>query len=171
MLVDVQFESLTGGALELYAILDPGLSNSGDDDRARTQGATLAAYDSRYASALAASPAPSQVSSGYQGASDGWTDLRSDHRMDWAYDTASAAGNVVQTGAAAADRPRLQAPRHALARLRRRPGRRRLDRDGIARRRVRERRRPLRRGLARLPRRPLAGPPPPRAASASTTSR
>ena len=97
VLVDVEFESLTGGALDLYAILDPGLSNSGDDDRARTEGATLAAYDGRYASALASSPAPSQVSSGYQGASDGWTDLRSDHRMDWAYDTASAAGNVVQT--------------------------------------------------------------------------
>jgi glucoamylase len=97
VLVDVTFESLTGGALDLYAILDPGLSNSGDDDRAHTEGGTLAAYDARYASALAASPAPTQVSSGYQGASDGWTDLRSDFRMDWSYDTASAAGNVVQT--------------------------------------------------------------------------
>ena len=47
VLVDVQFESLTGGALDLYAILDPGLSNSGDDDRARTEGGTLAAYDGR----------------------------------------------------------------------------------------------------------------------------
>ena len=97
VLVDVTFESLTGGALDLYAILDPGLSNSGDDDRAGTEGGTLAAYDAGYASALAASPAPTRVSSGYQGASDGWTDLRSDFRMDWAYDTASAAGNVVQT--------------------------------------------------------------------------
>jgi glucoamylase len=97
VLVDVTFESLTGRPLDLYAILDPGLSNSGDDDRARNQGTTLAAYDDRYASALATSPAPSQRSSGYAGASDGWTDLRSDFRMDWAYDAASAAGNVVQT--------------------------------------------------------------------------
>jgi glucoamylase len=97
VLVDVTFESLTGGALDLYAILDPGLSNSGDDDRGRTEAGTLAAYDDRYASALAAAPAPTRVSSGYQGASDGWTDLRSDFRMDWAYDEASAAGNVVQT--------------------------------------------------------------------------
>ena len=97
VLVDVTFESLTGRPLELYAILDPGLSNSGDDDRALTQDGTAAAFDEDYASALAADPAPSQISSGYHGTSDGWTDLRSDFRMDWAYDAASAPGNVVQT--------------------------------------------------------------------------
>ena len=97
MLVDVTFESLTGRPLELYAILDPGLSNSGDDDRALTQDGTAAALDEHYASALAADPAPSQISSGYHGTSDGWTDLRTDFRMDWAYDAASAPGNVVQT--------------------------------------------------------------------------
>ena len=94
VLVDVTFESLTGGALDLYAMLDPGLSNSGDDDRARTQGGSLAAYDDRHASALAMSPAPSRVSSGYAGVSDGWTDLRGDFRMDWAYDSAPAAEAV-----------------------------------------------------------------------------
>ena len=97
VLVDVTFESLTGRPLELYAILDPGLSNSGDDDRALTQDGTAAALDEHYASALAADPAPSQISSGYHGTSDGWTDLRTDFRMDWAYDAASAPGNVVQT--------------------------------------------------------------------------
>jgi glucoamylase len=38
-----------------------------------------------------------KTSSGYQGQSDGWTDLASDHQMDWTY-TAAQPGNVVQTG-------------------------------------------------------------------------
>lgn len=42
-------------------------------------------------------PAPRKVSSGYLGASDGWTDLRDDRRMDWSYRSASEAGNVAQT--------------------------------------------------------------------------
>ena len=169
VLVDVQFESLTGGALDLYAILDPGLSNSGDDDRARTQGATLAAYDGRFASALAASPAPSQVSSGYQSASDGWTDLRSDHRMDWAYDTASAAGNVVQTarlpltglGPSAAPRSRS-----ASAPTRPPPPRPRPLRSPAG-----SRARPTATQRAGTTTSAASPGPPPRVASASTTSR
>ena len=93
VLVDVKFESLTGKPYQLYALLDPALSNTGDDDRATG----LAAYDDRWASALATNPAPTRTSVGYMGRSDGWTDLRDDHVMDWAYDSAPAAGNVVQT--------------------------------------------------------------------------
>ena len=93
VLVDVQFESLTGGALELYAILDPACRT-----RATTTARATAGRHARRVRRAATrarsppSPAPSRVSSGYHGASDGWTDLRSDHRMDWTYDTASAAG-------------------------------------------------------------------------------
>jgi glucoamylase len=93
VLVDVDFESLTGKPLQLYALLDPALSNTGDDDSATG----LAAFDGHYASALATSPAPARSSSGYAGRSDGWTDLRDDFRMEWAYDAAPAAGNVMQT--------------------------------------------------------------------------
>ncbi len=46
---------------------------------------------------MAANPALTRVSSGYLGTSDGWTDLRTDHQMDWSY-VASQPGNVVQTG-------------------------------------------------------------------------
>lgn len=92
VLVDVKFESLTGTPYQLYALLDPNLSNTGDDDR----GAGLAASDARYASALATSPAPERTSVGYVGRSDGWTDLRDDHRMDWSYDAAPDPGNVAQ---------------------------------------------------------------------------
>ena len=38
VLVDVTFESLTGRPYDLYALLDPGLSNTGDDDRAAHPG-------------------------------------------------------------------------------------------------------------------------------------
>ena len=73
VLVDVELESLTGRPYQLYALLDPALSNSGDDDRGGTDAGRLFAYDARYASALASTPAPSRTSSGYVGASDGWT--------------------------------------------------------------------------------------------------
>src|SRR5262249_44286063 len=43
-----------------------------------------------------------QSSSGYMGTSDGWTDLKTDHRMDWTYD-APQPGNVVQTARTALD--------------------------------------------------------------------
>jgi glucoamylase len=95
VLVDVRFESLTGRPYKLYVLADPALSNTGDDDRGARRGDALVAYDATNASAVAASPALRAGSSGYLGASDGWTDLRDDHRLDWSYD-ATTAGNVVQ---------------------------------------------------------------------------
>jgi glucoamylase len=95
VLVDVKFESLTGHPYELYVVADPALSNTGDDDRATG----MTAFDAANASALATAPALTRSSAGYMGVSDGWTDLRDDHRMDWTYDAAAAPGNVVQTGA------------------------------------------------------------------------
>jgi glucoamylase len=95
VLVDVRFESLTGRPYKLYVLADPALSNTGDDDRGTRSGDALVAYDDKLASALAARPALRRGSSGYMGASDGWTDLHADHRMDWSYD-ATRPGNVVQ---------------------------------------------------------------------------
>jgi glucoamylase len=98
LLVNVHFESLNGKALALYALLDPGLGNDGMDDSGSTNGAALVASDSGspVASAMTATPAFTQTSSGYLGASDGWQDLQ-DFRMDWSYDSAPN-GNLVQTG-------------------------------------------------------------------------
>ena len=45
VLVDVSFESLTGRPYKLYALLDPALSNTGDDDTGKTEGRTLVARD------------------------------------------------------------------------------------------------------------------------------
>ena len=95
--VKVHFESLTRTALRLYAVLDPSLTNGGDDDSSATDGAALVAHDAASASAMVASPAFSKTSSGYLGASDGWTDLEQDYQMDWSYSSAPS-GNVVQTG-------------------------------------------------------------------------
>jgi len=98
LLVNVHFESLNGKPLALYALLDPGLGNDGMDDSGSTNGAALVASDSGspVASAMTATPAFTQTSSGYLGASDGWQDLQ-DFRMDWSYDSAPN-GNLVQTG-------------------------------------------------------------------------
>ena len=59
--------------------------------------AALLSSDGTNASAVVTSPALGKTSSGYLGTSDGWTDLATDHDMDWSYD-ATARGNVVQTG-------------------------------------------------------------------------
>jgi glucoamylase len=97
LLINVHLESLKGAPLQLYALYDPSLSGNGDDDSGSTSGSALVAQDAKAASALLSSPAFTQTSSGYLGASDGWSDLRSDDTMDWSYDSAPN-GNVVQTG-------------------------------------------------------------------------
>jgi glucoamylase len=98
LLVSVHLESLTGHKLSAYALYDPSLANTGNDDSGTSSGGALYATDasSPVASALVASPAFTRTSSGYMGTSDGWTDLRDD-RMDWTY-TSAPNGNVVQTG-------------------------------------------------------------------------
>jgi glucoamylase len=97
LLVDVSFESLTGRPYQVYALYDPSLANNGLDDTGRSVGPALVASDARVASGLLAAPAFTATGTGYLGASDGWTDLRSDFRMDWRYGSAPA-GNIVQTG-------------------------------------------------------------------------
>jgi glucoamylase len=96
VLVDVNFESLSGKPYQLYALYDPALNNGGGNDTATSQDGQLLASDAKVASALVAAPGFGQVSSGYLGTSDGWTDLKDDYKMDWNYRSASS-GNVVQT--------------------------------------------------------------------------
>jgi glucoamylase len=96
VLVDVTFESLSGKPYQLYALYDPALNNGGGNDTATSQDGQLLASDGKVASALVAAPRFGQVSSGYLGTSDGWTDLKGDYKMDWNYRSASS-GNVVQT--------------------------------------------------------------------------
>jgi glucoamylase len=98
VLVDVQVESLTGSALQVFVLHDPALSNGGDDDTGgSTADGALVADDGTNAVAVTTEGGFNRTSSGYQGTSDGWTDLASDHAMNWTY-TAPQPGNVVQVG-------------------------------------------------------------------------
>jgi glucoamylase len=97
VVVDIEFRSLTGDPYQVYVLHDPALTMTGDDDTGATQGGALVATDGTSSDAVFASPGFTKASSGYQGASDGWTDLATDHQMDWTY-TASQPGNVVQVG-------------------------------------------------------------------------
>ena len=63
----------------------------------RRNGGALVATDGTTSDAVIPSRGFTKTSSGYQGTSDGWTDLATDHQMDWTY-TAPQPGNVVQIG-------------------------------------------------------------------------
>jgi glucoamylase len=95
VLVDVRFESLTGRPYQVYLLHDAALGLDGDDDRGGSGGGGLVATDGVASGAVLASSGFTRTSSGYLGSSDGWSDLRDDHRMDWSY-TATQPGNVVQ---------------------------------------------------------------------------
>jgi glucoamylase len=96
VLVHVELASLDRRAHRLYALVDPGLTNDGSDDRAGTRGGALVAWDGTTASALR-SRGLRETTSGYVGsASDPWTVLRDGHRLR-GYEAATP-GNVVQAG-------------------------------------------------------------------------
>src|SRR6476620_11858609 len=95
--LDVRLTSLDGGRYQLYAVLDPALSNDGEDDTGITRGRELVATDDDTASVLSSRPAFGRASNGLLGEDDGWTDLDDDHVLDNRSDFAGP-GNVVQTG-------------------------------------------------------------------------
>ncbi|CAM05479.1 glucoamylase [Saccharopolyspora erythraea NRRL 2338] len=97
VVVDLQVRSLDGKPLQTYVLHEPTLTKDGSDDRSRTEGATLVASDRSAASALRATPAFTETSSGYLGASDGWTDL-SRHKRLTAHHPEAGAGHVGQVG-------------------------------------------------------------------------
>ncbi|MEU4251295.1 glycoside hydrolase family 15 protein [Amycolatopsis sp. NPDC026612] len=101
VLVDVDFQSLTGRPYQLYAVADPDLTNDGSDDSAARAGNTVTAQDASNAAALTAKPAFAKTSVGYAGASDGNTQLARTFKLA-SYDTAEK-GNVVLTGQTNAD--------------------------------------------------------------------
>ncbi|ATB38905.1 glucoamylase [Cystobacter fuscus] len=102
LLLDVRFESFTGTPYALYAVYDPSLSNDGMDDTGRSEGGELLASDAKNASALVGQPGFTRTTSGYLGASDGWTDLQKDFTLDGEFAEAPS-GNVVQTARVAVD--------------------------------------------------------------------
>ena len=97
VLADLRFSTRGDRPHRVYAVYDPALANTRGNDAGRTDGAALTAVDGHVASALAARPAFTAVSSGHAGADDGWTDLLADGRMD-VRNASAAAGGLVQTG-------------------------------------------------------------------------
>ncbi|CAA9320527.1 MAG: GH15 [uncultured Nocardioidaceae bacterium] len=107
VVVKVEVVSLDGGDYRAYLLYDPHLANSGRHDTGRTVDGRLVATDTSgerpVASALAARPRFRATSSGFDGTSDGLTDLRDDHALDWRHDSATN-GNVVQVAELRRDR-------------------------------------------------------------------
>ncbi|HEX2177787.1 MAG TPA: glycoside hydrolase family 15 protein [Nocardioidaceae bacterium] len=97
VLVDLEVESRTGERLRTYVVHEPTLTKDGADDRSRSVGDMLVAWDKTAASALLASPRFEETSSGYLGTSDGWTDLAAHKRLTASYDHAGP-GHLGQVG-------------------------------------------------------------------------
>lgn len=108
----VTFTALNGLTVKdfnLYLLFKPSLGNSGSGNSAMTldtpRGTVLAASRQDRHSVLVSSlgwreiDGRKMLSSGFAGASDGWSDLlrSADHRMDWTFASASN-GNVAQMG-------------------------------------------------------------------------
>ena len=72
VLVDVDFESLSGKPYQVYALYDPSLDNGGDEDSGAVRDTALVADDEDgVSSALVASPEFGKRSTGYKDTSDG----------------------------------------------------------------------------------------------------
>lgn len=98
------------GDFNIYLLHNPSMDNSGAGDAAKmvaSSGRTLlvASQNGRFSAIAVSRPwvvskGAAMVSSGFVGASDGWTDVLGggvDRTMDWSYDTA-ASGNIAQIG-------------------------------------------------------------------------
>ncbi len=94
LLIDVIFSAPDGYAL--YVLYDPALKNSGMGDTGFTQDDALVTEKPTVATALVSSSQFQQMTSGFAGASDGYTDLLLHKKLDWSY-TRAENGNVVQS--------------------------------------------------------------------------
>jgi glucoamylase len=93
LLIDVNFSAPAG--YSLFVLYDPSLKNSGYGDTGYTKDGALVAEKADVASALVGSSGFTQTSSGFAGASDGYTDLLMHKAINWNYARAEN-GNVVQ---------------------------------------------------------------------------
>lgn len=83
LLIDVEFSGPTADSI--YVLYDPALKNSGYGDSGSTQGDALIAQKEDVATALISSGGFAQMSNGFAGTSDGYTDLLLHHRLEWTY--------------------------------------------------------------------------------------
>jgi glucan 1,4-alpha-glucosidase len=103
VLLDVQFEMLSGGPYRLFTLYDPSLAGDSGNDSGSNSGSALVSSDTHnaaapVASALVASTGFSATSTGYVGSvSDGRQDLVAHHALTSTYSQAGP-GNISQVG-------------------------------------------------------------------------
>jgi glucoamylase len=93
LLVDVKFKGPQEFAL--HVLYSPSLKNSGVGDTGYNQDDVLVTEKTGMASALLCSNGFQQMTSGFAGASDGYTDLLLHRRLNWSYGRAEK-GNLIQ---------------------------------------------------------------------------
>jgi glucoamylase len=94
LFIDVTFSAAPN--YSLYVLYNPSLKNSGYGDTGYIQGNALIAEKGDVASALATSTKFTQMSSGFAGVNDGYTDLLLHRQLEWQFVRAEK-GNVVQS--------------------------------------------------------------------------
>jgi glucoamylase len=97
LLIQVRFQKLKSGPVQLYVYYDPSINNSGMHDSGYSIDDMLVASDNGIASALASSLPFTKTTSGYLGTSDGLVDLKKFFTLKNTYPRAQD-GNVVQVG-------------------------------------------------------------------------
>ena len=97
LLIQVRFQKLKSGPVQLYVFYDPSINNSGMHDSGYSIDDMLVASDNGIASALASSLPFTKTTSGYLGTSDGLVDLKKFFTLKNTYPRAQD-GNVVQVG-------------------------------------------------------------------------
>ena len=93
LLMDVTFRGAEGESL--YVLFDPALANSGYGDTGFSDGDALVSQKGQIAAALVSSPGFVELTSGFAGASDGYTDLLLHHALTEKYARAEN-GNVFE---------------------------------------------------------------------------
>ncbi len=93
LLIDVSFKA--PASYSLYVLFDPALKNSGYGDTGFTQGDALVTQKQDVAAALVSAPGFTEMSSGFMGMSDGYTDLLRHFALTNTYARAEN-GNVLQ---------------------------------------------------------------------------
>ena len=94
LLIDVTFSAPDG--YTLYVLYDPALKNPGMGDTAFSQDDALVTEKPGIASALVCNDTLQQMTSGFAGTSDGYTDLLLHKKLAWSYARAEN-GNVIQS--------------------------------------------------------------------------
>ena len=93
LLIDVTFNGPPADSL--YVLFDPALKNSGYGDTGFSQGDALVTQKADVAAALISKPSFAEITSGFAGTSDGYTDLLRNHALTQKYARAEN-GNILQ---------------------------------------------------------------------------